>query len=56
MTLIKAFDHVYKIRPVIWPNTGFMNHLIKLEKQMFGKNTINIDDYKKWSDFNINNY
>ncbi len=41
---------------MIWPNIGFMESLIKFEKKITCKNTIDINDYKIWSDFDIDTY
>jgi hypothetical protein len=42
MTLIEAHGLVKKKRPIIRPNMGFWQQLIKYEKDLFGSNTVNM--------------
>jgi len=42
MTLIDAYKHVQKKRPIICPNVGFFRQLIEIELEMFGKQTVHI--------------
>jgi len=42
MTLADAYESVRKQRPIIRPNIGFWKQLIKLEKKLYGRNTVTI--------------
>lgn len=47
MNLINAFSHTKKIRPLISPNVGFMEQLLKLEFNLYGRNSLDILQYTK---------
>lgn len=38
-------EHVKKRRPVIGPNYGFIEQLLELDEQLFGKKSIEIEEY-----------
>ncbi len=42
MKLFDAFKQVRSKRCVIWPNIGFMNMLIEMEKKLYKTNSMNI--------------
>lgn len=50
-TLLAAFDHLYRVRPCMWPNEGFMRSLISLEVGLTGVASIDLDDYCAWSEY-----
>ena len=47
MNLISAFSHTKKIRPLISPNVGFMEQLLKLEYNLYQNNSLDITQYTK---------
>lgn len=47
MDLISAFSHTKQRRPLISPNTGFMQQLLLLEHKLYSKNTLDITLYSK---------
>jgi len=49
-TLSAAYWHTKRRRLVISPNDGFMRQLVKLEQELFGKTTIDPDDYEEKRD------
>ena len=53
MTLRDAFAHLLERRPCCWPNEGFMEALIELEKEeRKGKQaTIDLAEYEHWGDY-----
>ena len=51
-SLRSAFAHLYKCRPCVWPNEGFMAALIALEVEVRGgAPTITTDEYDRWCDW-----
>lgn len=50
-TLLSAFEHLYRVRPCMWPNEGFMRSLISLEVGLVSSPSIDMDDYRAWSEF-----
>lgn len=51
MSLFKAFQKVYRARPVIWPNEGFMHSLIKYEIRLRKTYTIKLEKYLEWAEY-----
>ncbi|KAK3271528.1 hypothetical protein CYMTET_20130 [Cymbomonas tetramitiformis] len=51
MSLFKAFRKVYRARPVIWPNDGFMRSLIKYEIRLHKTYTIKLEKYLQWAQY-----
>ena len=51
MTLLRALETVYAARRCVWPNDGFMAALIALEQRVYGKHTIDLDEYVRWGDY-----
>jgi len=50
-SLRDAFAAVFKARPCIWPNEGFMDALIALEQEQTGATTITSAEYERWGDY-----
>merc|ERR1712194_715224 len=51
-SLRDAFAHAHKVRPVVWPNRGFMRILIHWEKTQRSKNvTMRLSQYELWSEY-----
>ena len=50
MTLIEAFAHTQERRPMISPNSGFMEQLSRLEQRVTGKTTIDPSKYERYKD------
>jgi hypothetical protein len=44
MSLLESLHYVKKIRKIICPNEGFIEALIKFEKNLYGKNSVSSDD------------
>ena len=52
LTLRAAFAELYGCRKCIWPNDGFMEALIALERDVFkGVATIELDQYVQWGEY-----
>lgn len=45
MTLRTAYFHVKERKPDIQPNSGFMAQLMQLDKEIFGSESFNLEDY-----------
>mmetsp|Transcript_14648 Transcript_14648/g.19227 ORF Transcript_14648/g.19227 Transcript_14648/m.19227 type:complete len:214 (-) Transcript_14648:717-1358(-) len=46
MDLIEALGYTKNKRPMSSPNSGFMKQLLELEKELYGKETVDLDRYK----------
>lgn len=44
MSLREAYEKVTTLRPISKPNVGFIEQLRQLEKQIFGTNTLSVED------------
>jgi protein-tyrosine phosphatase len=44
-SLEKSLKFIKEKREVIFPNEGFMSQLIEFEKELFGKNSISLDEF-----------
>lgn len=52
LTLRAAFAELYGCRKCIWPNDGFMEALIALERDVFkGVATIELEQYVEWGEY-----
>ena len=52
LDLLSAFSRVFKARPCIWPNEGFMAALRELEvEERGGAPTISAAEYERWGDY-----
>ena len=52
-SLREAFHLLRERRPICWPNTGFMRHLIAFEASHHsGRTSLDIDEYEKWTEQN----
>lgn len=50
--LRQAFGKLWAARPCTWPNDGFMEALINLEKEVSGgASSISIEEYIEWGDY-----
>jgi len=50
-SLRDAFALLYRCRPCIWPNEGFMAALIELEREARGETTMSVAEYERWGDY-----
>ena len=69
-TLREAFEHVHARRPVVWPNDGFMEALIQLERRSIAleqeqeqpaaltkkSSSMCLDEYQAWGQYDPNEY
>jgi len=57
LSLLDAFEQVYRARRVIWPNNGFMSKLIELDASLRGGQlSFTLEQYTEWGEFDIDSY
>ena len=50
-TLRDALQRVWEERACTWPNDGFMSSLVELEMRLRGENSLTMEEYVRWGDY-----